>query len=211
MPPLAPSDHNDDDLDLSSDNYASSEQDTDDAIHDLKKVKSKNTSKRKLRATAPSNFGATLQSLLSTDAPSSLPLSLKPSTSRHKHDEKVQKREKKALQIEKKELEDKGRIRDVIGGWGGESERGLRKVAQRGVVQLFNAIQQSHATAAATAEDTKAGRGSGKPTLAAPTFEKKGKAKGKNKDNILGREKEQAVGKDDFFDMIKSGSIVSRV
>ncbi|XP_006454687.1 hypothetical protein AGABI2DRAFT_133366 [Agaricus bisporus var. bisporus H97] len=211
MPPLAPSDHNDDDLDLSSDNYASSEQDTDDAIHDLKKVKSKNTSKRKLRATAPSNFGATLQSLLSTDAPSSLPLSLKPSTSRHKHDEKVQKREKKALQIEKKELEDKGRIRDVIGGWGGESERGLRKVAQRGVVQLFNAIQQSHATAAATAEDAKAGRGSGKPTLAAPTFEKKGKAKGKNKDNILGREKEQAVGKDDFFDMIKSGSIVSRV
>lgn len=211
MPPLAPSDHNDDDLDLSSDNYASSEQDTDDAIHDLKKVKSKNTSKRKLRATAPSNFGATLQSLLSTDAPSSLPLSLKPSTSRHKHDEKVQKREKKALQIEKKELEDKGRIRDVIGGWGGESERGLRKVAQRGgtsrpshlpfdiivfdlhyiVVQLFNAIQQSHATAAATAEDAKAGRGSGKPTLAAPTFEKKGKAKGKNKDNILGREKER--------------------
>jgi hypothetical protein len=59
------------------------------------------------------------------------------------------------------------------------------------VVKLFNAIQQSHATAAAAAEDAKAGRGTGKPTLAAPTFEKKGKAKGKNKDNVLGREKER--------------------
>jgi hypothetical protein len=97
------------------------------------------------------------------------------------------------------------------------------------VVKLFNAIQQSHATAAAAAEDAKAGRGTGKPTLAAPTFEKKGKAKGKNKDNVLGREKErtssiflyypirlrvfvtETVGRDDFFDMIKSGGVVSRV
>jgi hypothetical protein len=126
--------HSGDDLSIASDNSldASSEPDTDDAIHDLKKAKSKNTAKRKIRATAPSNFGATLQSLLSTDAPSSLPLSLKPSISRHKNDVKVQKREKRALQIEKKEQEDKGRVRDVIGGWGGESERALRKVAQRG-------------------------------------------------------------------------------
>jgi hypothetical protein len=59
------------------------------------------------------------------------------------------------------------------------------------VVKLFNAIQQSHVTAATAVEDAKAGRGSGKPRLAAPTFEKKGKVKGKNKDNILGREKER--------------------
>ena len=30
------------------------------------------------------------------------------------------------------EREEKGRVRDVIGGWGAESERALRKVAQRG-------------------------------------------------------------------------------
>ncbi|KAF5355928.1 hypothetical protein D9756_004142 [Leucocoprinus leucothites] len=187
-----------------------SEPDTDDAIDEFKKPKSKNTSKRKIRATAPSNFGATLQSLLNTNAPSTLPLSLKPSIARKHNDEKLEKRARKVLQVEKKEQEDKGRIRDVIGGWGGESERGLRKVAQRGVVKLFNAIQQSHTAAAAAEEEAKAGRGSGKPTLAAPSFGKKGKSKGKDKDNIIGREKEQAVGKDDFFDMIKSGGIVSR-
>lgn len=97
-----------------------------------KKQKSRQTSKRKIRATHASNFGATLQSLLETDAPSALPLSLKPSIARRKNDEKLESKAKKILQIEKKEKEDKGRISDVIGGWGGESERALRKVAQRG-------------------------------------------------------------------------------
>lgn len=123
------------DEDVSSDDLSGdepSEPDTDDAIEDLKKPKSKHTSKRKIRATAPSNFGATLQSLLSTDAPSTLPLSLKPSIARKRNDEKLEKRARKVLQVEKKEQEDRGRMRDVIGGWGGESERALRKVAQRG-------------------------------------------------------------------------------
>lgn len=61
------------------------------------------------------------------------------------------------------------------------------------VVKLFNAIQQSHTAAAAEEEEAKAGRGSGKPTLAAPSFEKRGKSKGKNKDNIIGREKERTL------------------
>ncbi|KAG6885856.1 hypothetical protein C0993_008819 [Termitomyces sp. T159_Od127] len=97
-----------------------------------KKEKSRQTSKRKIRATHASNFGATLQSLLETETPSTLPLSLKPSIARRKNDEKLESRAKKVLQIEKKEKEEKGRITDVIGGWGGENERALRKVAQRG-------------------------------------------------------------------------------
>lgn len=59
------------------------------------------------------------------------------------------------------------------------------------VVKLFNAIQQSHTNAASAIEEAKGERGSGKPKLPAPTFEKKSKAKGKNKDNIIGREKER--------------------
>lgn len=107
--------------------------DTSDEIASAKKQqKSRQTSKRKIRATGTSAFGATLQSLLNTDAPSTLPLSLKPSISRKRNDDKLELRAKKVLQIEKKEKEDKGRITDVIGGWGGESERALRKVAQRG-------------------------------------------------------------------------------
>jgi hypothetical protein len=106
--------------------------DTDNEITGTKFTKSKKTLKRKRRATEPSRFGATLQFLLDTDAPSTQPLSLKPSVARQRNDEKLELKAKKVLQIEKKDKEDKGRVTDVIGGWGGESERALRKVAQRG-------------------------------------------------------------------------------
>ncbi|KAI0068435.1 hypothetical protein BV25DRAFT_1793738 [Artomyces pyxidatus] len=186
--------------------------DTDDELANPQRPKSKKTLKRKHRATDASNFGAALQSLLSTDAPSALPLSLKPSLARKRNDEKLEQKAKKVLKGEKKEKEDKGRIKDVIGGWGGESERALRKVAQRGVVKLFNAIQQSQASVAVVAKETKAARGSGKPTLPAPSLDKqaKGSKKGKNKDNPLGRGKETALDKDDFLEMIRSGGIVSK-
>ena len=140
---MSPPKHHDDDDDDSalSDHHdasesPSSEPDTDEAIVDFKKAKSKNTSRRKIRATAPSNFGATLQSLLNTDAPTTLPLSLQPSVAQRHNHERLEKRVRNVLQVKKKEQEDRGRIRDVIGGWGAEGERGLRKVAQRGGVCL---------------------------------------------------------------------------
>lgn len=93
------------------------------------------------------------------------------------------------------------------------------------VVKLFNVIQQSQASASVAAEETKAARGSGKPTLPAPVMPD-AKTKGKKKDNALGRAKEgqcslcspfkclffvvAAVEKEDFFDMIRAGGIVSK-
>ena len=109
-----------------------SSRNTDDEIADGKRIKSKKTLKRKRRATEPAHFGATLQSLLNTDAPSDLPFSLKPSVAYHRNDTKLELEARKVIQIERKEREERGRIRDVIGGWGGDSERTLRKVAQRG-------------------------------------------------------------------------------
>jgi hypothetical protein len=106
--------------------------DTEDEIAEGRLAKSKKTLKRKHRATDPSNFGASLQSLLKTDAPSGLPLSLKPSAARRRNDEKLELKAKKLLKGERKNKEEVGRIRDVIGDWGVESERTLRKVAQRG-------------------------------------------------------------------------------
>lgn len=50
------------------------------------------------------------------------------------------------------------------------------------MVKLFNAIQQSQASAAVTEKELKSTRGSGKPTLPAPSFDKK--TKSKNKDNL---------------------------
>ncbi|KIM48287.1 hypothetical protein M413DRAFT_22811 [Hebeloma cylindrosporum] len=199
------------DEDMDSVSAEGSQVDEDEEIEGLKPQKSRQTSKRKIRATGGSRFGATLQFLLDTKAPSNLPLSLKPSIARKRNDEKLELRAKKAMQIEKKEKEDKARVKDVIGGWGGESERALRKVAQRGVVRLFNVIQQSQISLTATAEDAKSNRGTGKPTLPAPVLESKNKGKGKNKDNIIGRGKESTVDKDDFFNMIKSGGVVSKV
>ncbi|KAK7059042.1 hypothetical protein VNI00_001666 [Paramarasmius palmivorus] len=197
----------------------SEEYNTSDAeIASLKPQKSKQTKKRKLRATAPSTFGATLQSLLSTDTPSNAAsqsqsnvLALKPSLNRKRNDELLEKQARRVLLVERKEKEDKGRIRgeDLLEGWGAEAERGLRKVAQRGVVKLFNYIQESQISASQAAEEKKAHRGTGKPTLPAPSLAKEKKGK-KDKDNLLGRGKESVVGKDDFFDMIRTGSVVSK-
>jgi Rrp15p len=106
--------------------------DTEDEIAEARLPKSKKTLKRKHRATDPSNFGATLQSLLETNAPSGVPLSLKPSVARRQYDEKLELKAKKLLKGERKSKEEVGRIRDVIGEWGVEGERSLRKVAQRG-------------------------------------------------------------------------------
>lgn len=98
----------------------------------LSKRKSKKTTKRKLRATSPLRFGNTLEELLNTSVNAEGPLALKPSIQRQiKREKELFEKRKKSI-VEKKEHEEIGRIEDVIGGWGGESERALRKVAQRG-------------------------------------------------------------------------------
>lgn len=47
------------------------------------------------------------------------------------------------------------------------------------VVKLFNAIQQAQQAATAAQEEAKSNRGSGKPTLPAPSIPSKHKEKGK--------------------------------
>jgi len=107
---------------------------TDDEIAHAHPAKSRKTLKRKRRATSPSRFGAALEDLLETKAPDGVaaPLSLKPGVARRQKEEKLERGARKLLEGEKKEREEKGRVRDVIGGWGMEGERALRKVAQRG-------------------------------------------------------------------------------
>jgi hypothetical protein len=96
------------------------------------------------------------------------------------------------------------------------------------VVKLFNAIQQAQAAASEATEESKAQRGSGKPSLPAPSIDAKAqRKKGKQKDNIIGRGKESKINvlsshglvvdvptanidKDGFLDMIRSGGIVSK-
>ena len=71
-----------------------------------------------------------------------------------------------------------------------KSAESERLIAECSVVQLFNMIQKAQ-TASGNAEAAKVAlRGSGKPTLPAPDFNSKSRAKGKRQDNAIGREKE---------------------
>lgn len=88
------------------------------------------------------------------------------------------------------------------------------------MVKLFNAIQQSQAGAAVAEKELKSTRGSGKPTLPAPSsFDKKSKTK--NKDSLRKRVCDAplrhltdrwtlALDKDNFMEMIRSGGVVSK-
>ena len=51
------------------------------------------------------------------------------------------------------------------------------------VVKLFNAIQNSQTAASISAEEAKAARGTGKPTLPAPAVDNMTRKKDKNKTN----------------------------
>jgi len=77
------------------------------------------------------------------------------------------------------------------------------------VVKLFNAIQNSQTAASISAEEAKAARGTGKPTLPAPAVDNMTRKKKSNAGG--GRTNEGKIEKDEFFDMIKSGGIVSKL
>lgn len=99
-------------------------------------AKSRKTLKRKRRATSPSRFGTTLEALLETGAPEGV-LGLRPGIARRQKEEKLERGALRVLEGERKEKEELGRVRDVIGGWGMEGERALRKVAQRGGMVFY--------------------------------------------------------------------------
>ena len=94
-------------------------------------AKSRKTLKRKRRAMSPSWFGAGLEALLEMALGMPAPLSLKPGLGRRQKEERLECGARKLLEGEKKEWEEKGRVRDMIRGWGVEGEHALRKVAQR--------------------------------------------------------------------------------
>ncbi|CAE6432590.1 unnamed protein product [Rhizoctonia solani] len=207
---------NQSDADSDNDAGGNSSTDTDTEIYRAQNTKSKKTLKRKHRATSPTAFGGTLEALLATSIPSNTqpgaPLALKPSIARKKNDEKLELKAKRVLESERKEKEEKGRVQDVIGGWDNQNERSLRKVAQRGVVHLFNAIQQAQSASAATLEENKKLRGSGKPTLPAPSPHEIGRNKpgNKTKNKIMGKDTSSSLDKNSFLDAIRSGGVVRK-
>ncbi|CAG7928255.1 unnamed protein product [Penicillium olsonii] len=114
----------------------------------------------------PTAFSTSISKILSTKLPSSARAD--PVLSRSSYasklaaeaaDDKLDKAARAKMRAEKKEELDRGRIRDVMGikrGLAGpvaEEEKRVRKMAQRGVVKLFNAVRAAQVRGEEAAKD----------------------------------------------------------
>jgi hypothetical protein len=102
----------------------------------------------------PTAFSTSISEILATKLPTSARADpvlsrskIVTQTSTDLAEEKLDNQARAKLRAEKKEELDRGRVRDVLGiglgqaGAVAEEEKRLRKIAQRGVVKLFNAVR----------------------------------------------------------------------
>lgn len=144
-----------------SDSYAASSAasasgsniDSDDSISGTDQPRS--TRRRKLsKRNDPTAFSTSISKILSTKLPTAAradPLLSRSrstaETTSQLADKKLESRALAKLRAEKREVLERGRIRDVLGvergeaGETAEQEKRLRKIAQRGVIKLFNAMR----------------------------------------------------------------------
>lgn len=137
----------------------------------------------------PTAFSTSISKILSTKLPSAARadpvLSRSKAASQATTDqanEKIDKQARAKLRAEKKEELDRGRVRDVMGiergltGPVAEDEKRLRKMAQRGVVKLFNAVRaaQVRGEEAAKTERKKGTVGMGEREKASNEVSKQG-------------------------------------
>lgn len=114
----------------------------------------------------PTAFSTSISKILATKLPSSARAD--PVLSRSSYasklaaeaaDDKLDKAARAKMRAEKKEELDRGRIRDVLGvkrgvaGPVAEEEKRVRKMAQRGVVKLFNAVRAAQVRGEEAAKD----------------------------------------------------------
>ncbi|KAL1879022.1 pre-60S ribosomal particles component [Paecilomyces lecythidis] len=174
-----------DEEDEENDEFSDVEVSSDDGNSDAGSRKKRQTSKRN----DPTAFSTSISKILSTKLPSSARADPVLSRSRNAtqtatelSNERLEQRARAKLRAEKKEELDRGRIRDVLGvergeaGETAEEERRLRKIAQRGVVKLFNAVRaaQVRGEEAARAERQKGTIGMGEREKAVNEVSKQG-------------------------------------
>lgn len=142
-----------DEMDDESDNDASGSEDGD--LSDEPMSEAGRDGRRSVpKRNDPAAFSTSISKILSTKLPSSARADPVLSRSRYaaqlssEHaNEKLDNAARAKMRAEKKEELDRGRVRDVLGierGLAGdvaEDEKRLRKMAQRGVVKLFNAVR----------------------------------------------------------------------
>ncbi|SPO00755.1 related to RRP15 Essential protein involved in pre-rRNA processing [Cephalotrichum gorgonifer] len=150
----ADSDADDDDSDVPGDDFDVSDDDSDDG------------NQKRSKRNDPSAFATSLSKILSTKLSATKradPVLSRSadamSSARAATDSALEHKARKQLKEQKLKALEKGRVRDVMGGGDGgaeaggsvsevmEEERRLRKVAQRGVVKLFNAVRAAQVKA----------------------------------------------------------------
>ncbi|KAE8372524.1 Rrp15p-domain-containing protein [Aspergillus bertholletiae] len=147
-------DDDDDDDDESGSDASSGAEDEDDYDSDMSMPTSTTDHRAVPKRNDPTAFSTSISKILATKLSSSARAD--PVLSRSQiatqastdfADEKLDKQARAKLRAEKQEELDRGRIRDVLGiergeaGAVAEEEKRLRKIAQRGVVKLFNAVR----------------------------------------------------------------------
>ncbi|PYH98400.1 Rrp15p-domain-containing protein [Aspergillus ellipticus CBS 707.79] len=145
-------DEEEEEIELDSDASDLSDDDDDEGADSdkAKPTDRKHVSKRN----DPSAFSTSIAKILSTKLPTSVrddPVLSRSKEAAQKStdvaDEKLDRQARAKMRAEKREELDRGRIRDVMGlrrgqaGAVAEEEKRLRKIAQRGVVKLFNAVR----------------------------------------------------------------------
>ena len=199
-----------------SDNEIDSSIDESEYESDYNNLKKSNNNKRKR---TQSDFGEALRNLTENkDSKIEILPNANKSLKKHKLSLKAQK----ALRDEKKNNEDLGRVKDVVAGWavpseirdefevkdvnrpvdaGADKEKRLRKIGQKGVVKLFNAILIAQKTEKSTNEElSNKDKGLGKARLPAPSnFPKQ---KSTSNDN---KKQASSIAKNAFMDAIRKG------
>ncbi|KLJ06919.1 hypothetical protein EMPG_17591 [Blastomyces silverae] len=134
---------------------------------------STSTRRRKLsKRNDPTAFSTSISKILSTKLPTAAradPLLSRSrstvETTSELANEKLESRARAKLRAEKREELERGRIRDVLGvdrgeaGDTAEQEKRLRKIAQRGVVKLFNAVRAAQVRGEELAREERRKRG----------------------------------------------------
>ena len=139
--------------DISDDDEISS-QDEADEDDEEESVPATGANRLKSKRNDPNAFSTSISKILSTKLSQSARqdpvLSRSREADQKSHDvvnEKLEKRARAKLRAEKKEALERGRVKDVLGleageaGETAEEEKRLRKIAQRGVIKLFNAVR----------------------------------------------------------------------
>ena len=146
---------------LSASEEDSEEEDYDEDAGSISTAK-RPTSKRNDPEVFSNSISKILSTILSQSARKDPVLARSKSAIDHGHaqaNERLEKKAKAKLRSEKKEELERGRVKDVLGlssgqaGEVAEEEKRLRRIAQRGVIKLFNAVRAAQVRAEEAAKE----------------------------------------------------------